>query len=249
MTESSGSAPSADLPGDEQRLKLDLCQQRIGYTFRDRSLLLGALTHASSADTRLASNERLEFLGDAILGAVVCEFLYNTFPHFLEGDLTRIKSVVVSRRSCARFSKEMGLHECLIVGKGMNANEDVPVSLMADVFESLAAAIYLDGGDKSAREFIFRYVTREVERVEAGELGGNYKSTLQQLAQRDFNTTPTYVLLDEKGPDHAKTFKVAAQIKTRQHHPAWGRNKKEAEQHAAHNALAELTGQPIPYVE
>lgn len=249
MTESAGSAQFADPPDDNLHPKLELCQDRIGYRFRDRSLLLGALTHASSADCRLASNERLEFLGDAILGAVVCEFLYRKFPHFLEGDLTRIKSVVVSRRSCARFSKEMGLHECLIVGKGMAANKDVPVSLMADVFESLAAAIYLDGGDKSAREFIFRYVTREVERVEAGELGGNYKSTLQQLAQRDFNTTPTYVLLDEKGPDHAKSFNVAAQIKGRQYHAAWGRNKKEAEQHAAHNALAELTDQPIPYVE
>lgn len=248
MTESAGSAPTADLPDDEQS-KLELCQQRIGYTFQDRSLLHGALTHASSADSRLASNERLEFLGDAILGAVVCEFLYEKFPHFLEGDLTRIKSVVVSRRSCARFSKEMGLEECLIVGKGMAASADVPDSLMADVFESLAAAIYLDGGNEPAREFIFRYVTPEVGRVEAGELGGNYKSTLQQMVQRDFGTTPTYALLQEQGPDHSKSFQVAAQIRGRQYHAAWGRNKKEAEQHAARNALAELTDQPIPYVE
>lgn len=247
MTESAGSARAADLPSDQQQSKLDLCQERISYRFRDRSLLLGALTHASSADSRLASNERLEFLGDAILGAVVCQFLFEKFPHFLEGDLTRIKSVVVSRSSCARFSKEMGLDECLIVGKGMAADKDVPVSLMADVFEALIAAIYLDGGDEFAREFIFRYVRPEVERVESGELGGNYKSTLQQLAQRDFNTTPSYLLLDEKGPDHSKSFKVSAQIKGRQYHAAWGRNKKAAEQHAAHNALAELADQPIPY--
>jgi len=249
MTESTGSVPEADPPDDLLAANLDLCEQRIGYTFRDRNLLLGALTHASSADSRLVSNERLEFLGDAILGAVVCEFLFHKFPQFLEGDLTRIKSVVVSRRSCARFSKEMGLEECLIVGKGMAANSEVPDSLMADVFASLAAAIYLDGGDQFAREFIFRYVAPEVERVESGELGGNYKSTLQQLAQRDFGTTPTYLLLNEKGPDHSKSFNVAAQIRSRQYHAAWGRNKKEAEQHAAHNALAELTDQPIPYVE
>ncbi|HJN07976.1 MAG TPA: ribonuclease III [Pirellulaceae bacterium] len=249
MTESPGPGPDADLPDDQQQLKLDLCQERIGYTFRDRTLLLAALTHASSADSRLASNERLEFLGDAILGAVVCEYLYDTFPNFLEGDLTRIKSVVVSRLSCAKFSREMGLEECLIVGKGMAANADVPASLMADVFESLAAAIYLDSGDESAREFIFRYVTPEVELVESGELGGNYKSSLQQFAQRDCGTTPTYLLLDEKGPDHSKQFYVAAQIKGRRYHAAWGRNKKEAEQRAAHNALAELTDQPIPYVE
>lgn len=248
MTESAGSAQPADLTDDELP-KLNLCEERIGYTFQDRSLLHGALTHASSANSRLASNERLEFLGDAILGAVVCEYLFEKFPHFLEGDLTRIKSVVVSRRSCARFSKQMGLAECLIVGKGMATNAEVPDSLMADVFESLAAAIYLDGGSQAAREFIFRYVTPEVARVEAGELGGNHKSNLQQLAQREFGTTPTYLLTEEQGPDHAKSFKVAAKIKGRQYHAAWGRNKKEAEQHAAHNALAELTDEPIPYVE
>jgi len=248
MTESTGPAQIADFPDDEQP-KLDLCQQRIGYTFRDRSLLHGALTHASSANCRLASNERLEFLGDAILGAVVCEFLFQKFPNFLEGDLTRIKSVVVSRRSCAQFSKSMGLEECLILGKGMASNSEVPDSLMADVFESLAAAIYLDGGDQPAREFIFRYVTPEVDRVESGESGGNFKSTLQQRVQKEFGTTPTYVLLEERGPDHAKSFKIAVQIKDRRFHPAWGRNKKEAEQRAADNALAELTDQPIPYVE
>ncbi len=248
MTESVGSAPLADLPDDELS-KLDLCEKRIGYTFGDRSLLQGALTHASSSDSRLASNERLEFLGDAILGAVVCEYLFRRFPQFLEGDLTRIKSVVVSRSSCARFSKKMKLEECLIVGKGMASSAEVPDSLMADVFESLAAAIYLDGGSEAARSFIYRYLAPEVDRVEAGELGGNYKSNLQQFAQREFGTTPTYLLTAEQGPDHAKSFKVAAQIMGRQYHAAWGRNKKEAEQHAAHNALAELTDKPIPYVE
>jgi len=249
MTESTGTAQDADLPDDLQRRKLDLCEERIAYTFRDRSLLLAALTHASIAENRLASNERLEFLGDAILGTVVCEYLYRTFQNFLEGDLTRIKSVVVSRASCAKFSKEMGLEDCLMVGKGMAGNAEVPSSLMADVFESLAAAIYLDGGNEAAREFIHRYVIPEVELVESGKLGGNYKSLLQQHAQRECNTTPTYLLVNEKGPDHSKQFYVAAQINGRRYHAAWGRNKKEAEQRAAHNAMAELTDQPILYVE
>jgi ribonuclease-3 len=212
-------------------------------------LLLAALTHASIAENRLASNERLEFLGDAILGMVVCEYLYHTFPNFLEGDLTRIKSVVVSRESCAKFSKEMGLEDCLIVGKGMSSNSEVPASLMADVFESLAAAIYLDDGNAPARDFIHRYIISEVELVESGKLGGNYKSLLQQYAQRECNTTPTYLLLEEKGPDHSKQFYVAAQINGRRYHAAWGRNKKEAEQRAAANAMAELTDEPIAFVE
>jgi ribonuclease-3 len=238
-----------DLPEDLQQRKLALCEERVAYKFQDQDLLLGALTHASIAESRLASNERLEFLGDAILGTVVCEYLYHTFPNFLEGDLTRIKSVVVSRNSCEKFSREMGLEDCLIVGKGMATNADVPASLMADVFESLAAAIYLDGGDAPAREFIHRYIIPEVELVEAGKAGGNYKSLLQQHAQRECNTTPTYLLLNEKGPDHSKQFYVSAQINGRRYHAAWGKNKKEAEQRAAANAMAELTDKPILYVE
>lgn len=228
--------------------KLRLCEQRIGYKFQNETLLLGALTHASGAEHRLASNERLEFLGDAILGAVVCELLYHQYPDYLEGDLTKIKSVVVSRQSCAKISEALGLDDCLIVGKGMASNPVVPPSLLADVFESLLAAIYLDGGDAAARKFVLEYIAPEIELAAAGELGGNYKSLLQQLAQRDLGTTPTYQMLDEKGPDHAKCFKVAALVGGQRYQPAWGRNKKEAEQRAACNALAELNEEPIPYL-
>jgi ribonuclease-3 len=232
----------------EQLAKLELCERRINYRFHDRSLLLAALTHASGAEHRLASNERLEFLGDAILGAVVCELLYRQYPNYLEGDLTKIKSVVVSRQSCAKISEALGLDDCLIVGKGMASNPVVPPSLLADVFESLLAAIYLDGGDHAARRFVSEYIAPEIELAAAGELGGNYKSLLQQLAQRDMGTTPTYQMLDERGPDHAKCFKVAAYVGSHRYQPAWGRNKKEAEQRAACNALAELNQEPIPYL-
>src|SRR5262249_700130 len=163
---------------------------------------------------------------DAILGAVVCELLYVQYPDYLEGDLTKIKSVVVSRQTCAKISEALGLQEFLILGKGMSTHPNVPPSLLADVFESLAAAIYLDGG--AAREVIGRFMGPEIELAAAGELGGNYKSLLQQMAQRESGSTPTYQLLDEKGPDHSKCFKISAQIGRTQYQAAWGRNKKEA---------------------
>src|SRR5262249_43916681 len=124
---------------------LDECQRAIGYQFQQPELLRAALTHASGANTRLASNERLEFLGDAVLGLVTCEQLFHRFPEYQEGDLTKIKSVVVSRRTCARISRQLHLGDYLFLGKGMHLHTDVPSSLQADVFESLVAAIYLDG--------------------------------------------------------------------------------------------------------
>lgn len=223
------------------------CEQRIGYTFRDKSVLFSALTHASGAAHRLASNERLEFLGDAILGAVVCEALFRQFPEYLEGELTKIKSVVVSRQTCARISTRLGLDEFLILGKGMTSHARLPISLMADVFESLVAAVFLDGGSDAARDFILRHVQPEIESSVEGDHGGNYKSQLQQFAQREYGTTPTYQLLDEKGPDHSKCFKISAQVGRQRYQAAWGRNKKEAEQRAARNALSELAGEPAPF--
>lgn len=228
--------------------KLDLCQQRIGYTFDDRSLLEFALTHASGAEHRLASNERLEFLGDAILGAIVCEMLYQRFPQYLEGDLTKIKSVVVSRHSCAKISQALELQDCLIMGKGMANSPVVPPSLLGDMLESLLAAMYLDGGDAVARRFVEAHIGPEIELAAAGELGGNHKSVLQQYAQREFSNTPSYQLLDEKGPDHSKCFKVCVVVGGRTYQAAWGRNKKEAEQRAACNALAQISGGPPRFV-
>jgi ribonuclease-3 len=227
--------------------RLAKCERRVGHRFADKRLLQAALTHASGAEHRLASNERLEFLGDAILGATVCELLYRQYPSYVEGELTKIKSIVVSRQTCARISEALGVQEFLILGKGMTTYPTVPASVLADVFESLIAAIYLDGGSRAAHEFIERYVGPEIELAAGGELGGNYKSILQQLAQREYSTTPTYQLLDEKGPDHSKCFKVAAQIGRNRFQAAWGRNKKEAEQRAARNALSELNEEPPPF--
>src|SRR3954463_9953153 len=144
---------------------LQKCQQAIGYRFRQPELLRGALTHASGANTRLASNERMEFLGDSVLGLITCEQLYIRFPDYQEGDLTKVKSAVVSRRTCARFSKELNLGDFLFLGKGMHGHALVPSNLLADVYESLVAAIYLDGGLEAAREFILRHLGPEIEEV------------------------------------------------------------------------------------
>ncbi|HEY1067203.1 MAG TPA: ribonuclease III [Pirellulales bacterium] len=234
-------------PLSEADRLLQRCEERIGYTFRDRSLIRSALTHASGATHRLASNERLEFLGDSILGLVVCEALFRQFPEYLEGELTKIKSVVVSRATCAKISIGLGLDEFLILGKGMSGHPRLPPSLLADVFESLVAAVFLDGGLDAARTVVLSHLQSEIRGAVEGDHGGNYKSQLQQLAQREFGTTPTYQLLDEKGPDHSKCFKIAAQIGRNRYTPAWGRNKKESEQRAARNALSELLNEAPPY--
>ena len=227
-------------PRHSQQSDLAECERRIGYAFRDRGLLEAAVTHASGAVNRLASNERLEFLGDAILGFVVCEKLYSCFPDSLEGDLTRIKSVVVSRETCSRISDALGLVEFLVVVKGLMIDSVVPTSVLSDMFESLVAAVYLDGGMDPARRLIERFMDQEIVNVAAGTRGLNHKSLLQQVSQRDFGITPTYSVVDEQGPDHNKTFQVLARIGKRTYSPAWGRNKKEAEQRAAALALAEL---------
>ncbi len=225
----------------------DHCQDVLDYSFQDPTILRSALTHASGADHRLASNERLEFLGDAILGAVVCELLYVQFPEYLEGELTRVKSVVVSRRTCAKISERLGFDEFLILGKGMGSQDRTPSSVLADVYESLVGAIYLDGGMEAAKRFIVRHIQAEIDETVEGQMGNNYKSNLQQVAQRQFGETPTYLLLDEKGPDHSKCFEIAAQIGRHRYPPAWGPNKKDAEQRAAMNALSQLAGDPIPF--
>ncbi|MEQ8210990.1 MAG: ribonuclease III [Lacipirellulaceae bacterium] len=246
-TTDAASLASDFLDSTETRTDFAGCQEAIGYTFHDISLLSAALTHASGVSHRLASNERMEFLGDAILGAVVCERLFHLFPEYSEGELTKVKSVVVSRETCALLSEEMGLDQFLILGKGMASDPQVPKSVLAAVFESLVAAIYLDGGPEPAREFILRRIENKIEATVSTEFGGNFKSLLQQHAQREHGVTPVYELLDEKGPDHAKCFQIAAHVSKQQFTPAWGQSKKEAEQKAAQNAICEIRGDETPH--
>ncbi|OWK43655.1 ribonuclease III [Fimbriiglobus ruber] len=230
------------------RTVLEECQESIGYKFRKPELLRAALTHTSGANTRGGSNERMEFLGDSVLGLVTCEQLYLRFPEYQEGDMTKVKSVVVSRKTCAKFSEELGLGDFLFLGKGMNNGYgDIPPNILADVFEALVAAIFLDGGWDAAKEFVLHFIEPEIERVASESVNGNSKSVLQQIAQREFGDTPRYVILDEQGPDHNKCFKIAAEIAGHRYPPAWGKNKKEAELKAALNAIAAVQGVAIPH--
>ena len=219
---------------------LETVQKIVAYRFGNLHLLESALTHASIAESRLESNERLEFLGDAVLGLVVCEELYNRFPQYLEGELTRIKSVVVSRETCARVAENLNLVEYLSLGKGIVELGRLPVSLAGCAYEAIVGAIYLDGGLAPAQRFILDHMAEEIDRVIAGEHRLNYKSLLQQHAQHDLGATPTYEVLDEKGPDHAKAFEMAVVIRGRRYPSAWGPSKKAAEQRAAMEALRVL---------
>ena len=215
-------------------------QAVIGHQFQDESLLVAALTHASVANTRLESNERLEFLGDAVLGMVVCQELYHRYHDYLEGELTKVKSVVVSGQVCAQIADEMRLGDLLLLGKGMRDRNELPTSLKAAVFESLIAAIYLDAGLEAARRFILKHVVRHIEEAANSQDHRNYKSHLQQHAQKHLAVTPYYEVLDEQGPDHSKCFEVCVSIGDRRFPSAWGNSKKEAEQKAALEALKQL---------
>lgn len=219
---------------------IDQAAEVLGYRFKDKTLLTEALTHASIAGGSLQSNERMEFLGDAILGFVVCEYLYNAYPDLQEGDLTKIKSAVVSRRVCAEISLANNMSDMLNLGKGMAGRPQIPSSIAAAVLESLIAAIYLDGGMNHARDFILKHMIPSIKEAADSAHQQNFKSVLQQHAQKYLPNNPVYVLLDEKGPDHSKCFEVCVEIDGRRCTPAWANSKKEAEQAAALNALHEL---------
>jgi len=219
---------------------LQKIEQIIEYHFSDHTLLEKACAHTSSVDNRHLSNERLEFLGDAVLGVVICQTLFERFPGYLEGDLTKIKSMLVSRRMCAKVAKQLGLQEFLRVGKGMDDHRALTGSLSAGLLEALIAAMYVDGGLEVTRNFILKAFGPLMDQADARHTQGNFKSVLQQYAQQYHDITPVYALTDEKGPDHNKCFEVEVVIGDRRFPAAWGTNKKEAEQKAAFHALVEL---------
>jgi len=218
-------------------IKLVACEKMLGYHFNDSKLLKIALTHTSGANHRLESNERLEFLGDAILGQVISEWLFCQYPRYLEGELTRIKSVIVSRKTCAIVAERLKLQDVVIVGKGLGAHETIPRSILSNAFESIVAAVYLDGGYEAAQRFVLDCLKKDMLSMVSEGVPINFKSLFQQVAQREFKQTPVYKLLDEQGPDHQKVFHVCAIVGDRDFDPGWGNSKKEAEQQAALNAL------------
>ncbi len=215
-------------------------EQVLAYSFQNRDLAIEAFTHSSAADDRLDSNERLEFLGDAVLGLVICQVLFQRFTGYLEGDLTKIKSLLVSRSCCAKVTRQLGIQEFLYVGKGMASAKKLPGSIEAGLIEAVIGAIYLDTGLDAARTFIERVFAPMMAGMKVEGPHGNYKSLLQQHAQEHHGVTPIYVLLDEKGPDHNKCFESEVVIRDRSFPSAWGVTKKEAEQKAALNTLIQL---------
>jgi len=231
---------------DEDRRLLDECQKSVGYTFRNPALLLEALTHTSGANTRGSSNERLEFLGDSVIGLIACDLLFRRYPDFQEGAMTAVKSAVVSRETCARFSSMLNLSHYMILGRGLGKRSPLPSNILADAFESLVGAIYIDGGYAAATSFSLRLLEPEIAAVASDALM-NTKSALQQTAQRLHGQTPVYSLVDEQGPDHARSFKIVVLIGRVRFPAAWGRTKKEGELRAASNALAVLESKPVPF--
>lgn len=219
---------------------LESCQTAIGYRFRELWLLEKALTHASTKRAGQKSNERLEFLGDSVLAMVIAQRIFETYPEHTEGEMTKIKSVVVSGKTLARVSRGLLLHSFMSIGKGITARARIPLSVHGNVFEAIIGAMYLDGGLGPAREFILKHLDPEIERAERSRHETNFKSLLQQHSQRYMGATPTYRVISEEGPDHVKSFEVVAIISGGEYGAGWGSNKKDAEQNAAKETLRML---------
>ena len=216
------------------------------YQFHDTGLLTIAMTHSSYAnehrDQHLQNNERLEFLGDSILGLVSADYVFHRYPNVPEGQLTKMRAAVVCEQTLDEVAKELGLDHLLLLGKGEeNGGGRKRPSILADSVEALIGAIYLDGGLESARAFILSFLPAKVELAEQGGAFRDYKTALQEIVQKNRQETLCYRLSGESGPDHDKRFTVQVLLNRNIFAEGTGRSKKEAEQMAAKAAL-ELMG-------
>ena len=214
-------------------------QEKIGYRFRNQGLLKQALTHSSFSNeqrmSRLANNERLEFLGDAVLEVTTSEFLYEKYPQYPEGELTRLRASLVCEQTLAFCTRELELGKYLFLGKGedMTGGRERN-SILSDAMEAVIGAIYLDGGFANAKEFIYRFVLNDMEHK---QLFFDSKTILQEVVQGHYEDELSYRLFEESGPDHDKKYVVQALIGERSIGRGEGRTKKSAEQEAAYRAL------------
>ena len=218
-------------------------ENAIGYRFKNITLLQNALAHSSYANERwhnsLKSNERLEFLGDSILGMVVAEYLYRNFPNRLEGDLTRMRADMVCEQSLAMIAERIGLGKHLLLGNGEEAGGGrTRNSILADAVESVIAACFLDGGMEPARAFINTFVLTAVPVRKLRN--ADYKTALQELVQQKKNQVLSYELVEQSGPDHDKHFVVQVSLNGEVAGHGEGKSKKRAEQDAARNAIEKL---------
>ena len=217
---------------------LKALENELGYTFQNPALLDRALTHSSYANEReaLGDNERLEFLGDSVLGFITAEYLFSEHKGVPEGELTRLRAYAVCEKSLDVYAREIGLGDYLLLGKGEERTGGRErASVLSDAFEAVIAAIYLDGGIEAAKKFVLRFVHPYVE---AKPVFKDYKTMLQEVTQKNPGETLEYVLVSESGPDHDKHFEVEVHLNSNVIGRGSGPSKKKAEQDAAREALA-----------
>ena len=225
--------------------KLKELEKKTGYTFKDFSLLEQAMMHSSYTNEwhlpKYRCNERLEFLGDAVLELVSSEYLFNESPHTPEGELTKTRASMVCEPSLALCARDISLGDYLLLGKGEEATGGrLRDSVTSDAMEALIGAVYLDGGFTSAKEFIHRFILTDLEDK---KLFYDSKTILQEMVQAQKSGEITYHLVSEQGPDHNKSFEVEVQIKGTGYGRGRGRTKKSAEQQAAYQAILKLRKQ------
>lgn len=219
-------------------------QGKIRYYFNDKELLIEALSHSSYANEKRKgrnSNERLEFLGDSVLSIVVSQYLFEHFTHLPEGELTKIRASLVCEKSLYEFAKQIDLGEHILLGKGEeNTGGRERVSILADAFEAVIAAVFLDGGLEAARRHILKFIPKDIDDRKPVSFS-DHKTILQEIIQKNPEEKVEYKLVGQSGPDHNKAFKVQVRLNSNVIGTGIGRSKKEAEQMAAKEAL-ELMG-------
>lgn len=218
-------------------------ESTIGYTFQNKELLLLAFIHRSYTNENKqveTHNERLEFLGDSVLGLLVAEHLYRVLPDLTEGDLSTLRARLVEAGSCMNYMIALNLQQYILLGKGERMNDGRGrESIMADLFEALIGAIYLDGGLEAASAFLFSKCSQEMNIILKAPLS-NFKALLQDFCQKTFQTHPDYKVISESGPDHSKEFLIAVEIKGEEYGRGSGSSKKIAQQAAAEAALKKI---------
>lgn len=217
-------------------------QEKLGYTFNDEAILIRALSHSSYVNENHSagdSNERLEFLGDSVLGLITAENFFKNYKKLPEGELTKLRAATVCEKSLAGFARQLELGKYLLLGKGeiLTGGRERP-SIQADAFEAIIAAIYLDGGMEAARNFVLKYIEEAIRQQQSIR---DYKTMLQEVVQRNPGEIIEYVLTGETGPDHDKRFEIEVHLNSNVIGRGIGKSKKKAEQEAAREAL-ELMG-------
>ncbi len=231
----------------ERKKELLLFQKTSRIRFRRLDLLNLAFSHRSFANEQggdVENNEKLEFLGDSVLGLIISEYLYIEYPHLVEGDFARIKSFVVSEESLSEAARRIKVDNFILIGKGEEySGGRNKKAILADCMEAVIGAYYLDSGLKSTRKFILDCLVPEIEKVLENKHKKDYKTLLQEYVQKSYKTYPRYVVVKKTGPDHNRLFWVSVVINGGSYGPGKGRNKKEAEQEAAGIAYKELSGE------